>query len=88
MMVDAATRLDATAALPGKKFMYKYTLVDSSMIGKAAEIETAMRPMLINNYKTADQMKDFREHGVTLVYSYFDEQGNQLTSFEISPNDF
>lgn len=87
-MVDQNTRLDATAALPGKKLMYRYTIIDLDPLPSSDELQQAMRPKLINNYKTSEDMESLRKNDVTLVYSYADEAGNQISRFEIGTGDF
>ncbi|WP_168206913.1 hypothetical protein [Lacipirellula limnantheis] len=46
-----------------------------------------MRPITVNNYRTSKEMSDLRKMGVTLVYSYADEDGNEIAQFEIGPQD-
>jgi hypothetical protein len=86
-MVDQITRIDSTAALPGKKLMYRYTLLDMSDLPGHDDFVEMMRPAMINNYRTSADMADLRKWGVTLVYSYGDETGKEFARFEISPQD-
>jgi hypothetical protein len=85
MMVDRVSRLDATAALPGKKLLYRYTLIDAQLAANG--IVSKLRPKAIQNFKTAQNMAALRAMGVTLVYSYYDEAGAELTTFEVGPAD-
>lgn len=87
MMVDQFTRINATAPLPGKKLLYKYTLLNMNPLPDRQTIIDSMRPLTVNNYKTSQEMADLRKWGVTLVYSYADEQGNEVARFEIGPQD-
>jgi hypothetical protein len=89
MMIDKETRLDATAAEEGKRFIYTYTLVnyerghvDTSMLRRS------IRPTLVENYKTNEQMKGFREEHVELHYRYYDKNGEPLMEIVVSPSDF
>ncbi|MBX3434556.1 MAG: hypothetical protein KF847_14640 [Pirellulales bacterium] len=82
--IDRNTRLDSTAALPGKKFCYLYTILDLDPPPTAGELEAMMKPLMINNYRTAPEMKTMRDQDVTLVYKYRDEAGNLLASFEVT----
>ena len=50
-------------------------------------IVDSMRPITVNNYRTSKEMSDLRKMGVTLVYSYADEKGNEIARFEIGPQD-
>jgi hypothetical protein len=54
MVVDRMTRLDSTAAMPGKKLHYKYTLIGVAPTEK--EILSNIRPLAVNNYKTSTEM--------------------------------
>ena len=87
MMVDQFTRINATAPLPGKKLLYKYTLLNLDPLPDRQTIIDSMRPITVNNYKTSQEMDGLREMGVTLVYSYADEKGNEIARFEIGPQD-
>ncbi len=88
MMVDQHTRLDSTAVLPGKRLLYRYTLLNMEITPTRDEIVSLMRPRLINTYKTSTDMAELRGADVILVYSYFDTTGNELARFEIAPSDF
>src|SRR5262245_50765160 len=83
MTVDEFTRLDSTAALPGRKLMYKYTIVNKPATLDSEALVAALRPRSINNYKTVQEMATLRKMKVTLVYSYSDDKGNQFARFEI-----
>ena len=89
MMVNEVTRLDSTSALPGRKLLYKYTLlrVNASGFDKDDFIKKK-RPELINLYKTSSDMKGLRENHVALSYIYAAENGTVLAEFSISPDDF
>ena len=87
MMVDQNTRLDTTIAMPGQKFCYVYTIVNMDPMPASDDIEAIMRPLLLNNYRTAPEMQELRDANVTLVYKYRDEQGRQLSTFEIAVAD-
>ncbi len=89
MMVDKETRLDNTMVLPNKTIVYRYTLVNMNASDiKKDELTAALRPMVLNSYKTDTSMKSFRDNGVTMQYQYSDKNGVFITEFAASPKDF
>jgi hypothetical protein len=89
MMVDRDTRWDSSGAEPGNKFIYIYTVVNHTKEeADVPALEKALRPQLIANYKTNDQMKYFREHNVELHYQYKDKNGEFVFEIVVSPKDF
>ncbi|MGB0259181.1 MAG: hypothetical protein ACPGES_11065 [Coraliomargarita sp.] len=89
IVLDRHTRLDSTIAGSGKKFLYQYTMlnVDPAALN-VAEFIREMKPKLIAQYQTRDEMKTFRDMGVELTYSYLSEAGVELVNIQISPQDF
>lgn len=87
MMVDQFTRLDSTAALPQRKVLYKYTILNVDPLPDRDTLVGTMRPKMINNYKTSQNMADMRKMRVTLVYAYANDKGNELARFELGPQD-
>jgi hypothetical protein len=89
LVLDQHTRLDTTIASAGNKFVYQYTMlnIDPSALNKEQFIQT-MRPRLINQYETKEDMKTFRDMDVELAYSYLSEEGNEIVRITISPDDF
>lgn len=68
MQVDRSTRLDSTAAGPGNRMTYVYTAVDlSAGSADAAAISAALKPQLINGYKTTPELAPFREKQVRCI---------------------
>ena len=89
MMVDSITRLDSTMVLPGRIFVYSYTLKGIDKSEFDSDVFTKeMRTILINKYKTLDELKSFRDSNVEMRYSYSDEQGSSLATISVSPEDF
>ncbi len=71
VMVDKDTRLDNTVALPDNIFQYNYTLVNYSKEEIDIDlIKNNLQPLLLNNIKSNDDLKIFRDNKVTLKYSY------------------
>lgn len=89
IMVDNATRLDNSIALPDKVFQYNYTLV--SLVKDSVntdEIKKILEPRIINQVKTDPQMKFVRDHKVTVNYSYRDRTGVNLFTISVSPEQY
>ena len=84
---DAITRLDSMTAVPNRRLMYKYSIVNTVRPLSSEKLIQEMRPVTLNQYKTAKEMADLRRMKVTLVYRYDDEQGNEIARFEIGPQD-
>ena len=88
MMIDQYTRLDATAPIPGKQFMYSFTIIgllkddlsDSDWYAGREEIETRVK----NTWKSDDDMQIFRENYIKVIYKYFDENGVFLFDFSFN----
>ena len=89
IMLDRHTRLDTTFALPENRFTYQYTMVgiDPTTVN-VEEFVAAMRPKLIAQYQTNQDMEGFRKMNVGLMYAYRTEAGDVLVQIEISPSDF
>jgi hypothetical protein len=89
MTVDAETRCDSLSPGPNRTFVYHYTLVKRSKDELYPDKLVAyMRPRLVNNYRSLEQMKTLRESGVVLEYRYFDKDGEYITSITVDPKDF
>ncbi|MFZ1081588.1 MAG: hypothetical protein WAO19_06660 [Candidatus Kryptoniota bacterium] len=89
VMVDRETRLDNAMAGAGKTLIYSYTLVNVS-IGEinVPQVETSLKPRIINVVKTSSETKFFRDKGVTLIYKYSDKVGVSVMEFKITPDDY
>lgn len=88
MQVDKYTRLDSTSPGPGKRFTYLYTV--SGVLFKGVNVEgliKALRPTVVNSYKTSPQLASFRDHGVEMHYVYRDTAGNYLGEIAVSAQD-
>ncbi len=86
IMVDQYTRLDNAVALPDNKFQYNYTLVD--LTKSEVNLDTIKKyvdPEIINNVRTDPGMKFFRDHKITLIYSYKDKNGEFVYKLLVTP---
>jgi len=83
MTVDRNTRLDSTAAMPGGKFLYRYTITAQDGLPEADEFVPALKAKLQQIYQTADDMEAMRSTKATLVYQYHLETGEQYARFEV-----
>lgn len=83
MMVDSITRLDTTSALPDRKFVYKYTILNVESLPGPEEFEEQIKPSLVNMYRTSKDMEVMRKAKATLVYTYFTKEGKEFCRIEI-----
>ena len=88
-MMDRETRLDSTLAGPGKRLTYFYTLVNYSRGDlDTSQVQQVLRPRLLANYKSNEQMKDLRDGNVELHYQYKGKGGEFLFELVVAPRDF
>ena len=88
-MLDEYTRLDNTMADLGNKLLYRHTFLNIDLeLFDESQFRRMMKENLINQYRTREDMKAFRDIGVELTYVYFSETGKELASITISPKDF
>ena len=89
VLVNADARLDSVVAIPGKKIMDTYTLLNAEVGQKFTSEElSALRNAQIENLKSvANANTDlFRRSGVAYVFRYMDKEQNQIGIIEIGPN--
>ncbi len=87
IMVDQYTRLDNALVLSKNVFQYNYTIVSNEK--SEINLDTAKKyiePSIINNAKTNPEMKVFRDHKTTLIYSYKDKNGVFVWKLSITPD--
>jgi hypothetical protein len=89
LMVDSQTRLDNAMSMPGKQFVYNYTLVNSLKADiDISQLQEKMRPLAINSIKTNDTMDILKKNDVTFIYNYKDKEGVFLFKIVIGPEDY
>lgn len=87
MMVDQETRLDNTVALPENIFQYNYTLINmEKATTDIGQLESHVKPILINGVKTNPDMKINRDNKTTMGYYYKDKNGEFLFKILITPD--
>jgi hypothetical protein len=89
IIVDSTTRLNNVSALPGKVFLYNYSLVNTD----PAQIDTTLliqfsKESLVNRLKTFPQAKYFRENDIELRVYYTDEKDRYLCRFSVVPGEY
>jgi hypothetical protein len=87
--IDENTRMDTSTVGPGKKLTYFYTILDTASIKlTSVEFSEALRPQLIDSYRTNPKMFELRENDFTVCFCYRDESGTIFANIEITPSDF
>jgi hypothetical protein len=87
MMVDSETRLDTTICT-GKNVAYKYTMINLSE--KDLDINAfikEIKPMLLKNQCSNENMVKMLKIGVQYSYMYQDRNGTLVTAININKND-
>jgi len=89
MTIDRDTRLDSTIAMPGNKFIYRYTLVNYRLEGIVpVQFKKAFTSRSENGYKTSADLEWFRKNNVILIYNYRDMDGKEVMQISIDPSLF
>lgn len=86
VMIDEFTRLDSVSALANKKFQYNYTVLGNDF----SQIPTDTLKKYINEnvlytIKTSPEMKAMRDLKTTFIYSYKNDEGEDVYKFVITP---
>ncbi len=91
-MLSEGVRLDSVSALPDKVFKYNYTLTEDVKESVSPEEIDAFKKEAkegaLQAVKTSQDMKEFRDHKVTLKYSYADKNGQPTAEFTITPEEY
>lgn len=82
--------LEKCEALPGKVFRYNYTIknVDPVVLGDTTQFKNSAKVAVVESLKSMPEMKQFNDHGVTIIYRYNDATGKYLYQLEIAPEDY
>ena len=88
-MINEDTRLESAAAVPENSFHYNYTLVNYTIDEIDVDaLEKRLALELLENIKSNELMKSFREERVTIAYNYSDKNGIFLFALEFTPPDY
>jgi len=88
VMIDGETRGDGASMGPNRTCHYHFTLIHalSSQVDPN-QLKEALRPGILEGYRSSPGLKLFRETGVTLVYEYYDANGTHITDIVVAPAD-
>jgi hypothetical protein len=87
IMVDSETRLDNAMALPGKKLVYYYTMINYAKEELDVDIFAEnMTPTIINAVSSNNEMAFLREKEVTFSYQYKDKNGEFFWTLDVTPD--
>jgi hypothetical protein len=83
-MIDSETRFD-TSYLSNGAINYKYSLVNySSDLIDPREFKNMMRPSLLNNLCTSEDMQFIRSNDISVIYHYYGKQGRIIAKIPIA----
>ena len=86
VQVDQETRLDSAAVTGNKAFDYYYTLIYRADMVDKDTISKYIIPEIVSKIKSSPDMSYFREHEITLNYTYYGYDGNHAITLNITPD--
>jgi hypothetical protein len=88
MAVDSETRLDKVSAVPGRHFIYHYTLIalNSNEIS-SDNFHQIVRPQLKKRLCASSEMRSFLKNGVTISYLYQGKDGQPIGGAKFTPGE-
>lgn len=88
MNVDENTRLDSVSAVPGRQFIYHYTLVTLNSTDVSADkFDSVVKPQLKNRLCESADMQNFLKNGVTISYLYKGKDGQPIGGAKFAPSE-
>jgi hypothetical protein len=88
MFVDKDTRLDSVSAVPGRHFIYHYTLVTfNSSDVTADKFHNVIRPRLKSRLCESAEMQNFLRNGVSISYLYRGKDGQPVGGAKFEPSE-
>ena len=86
-MIDRHTRMDSSAAGPGKRIAYYYTLMD--VVGRRLDqnVVRESKSKIINGVCSGPYSAKMLKDGVIMEYIYRNLENHELVRFEISQHD-
>ncbi len=86
MTVDPHSRVEKVVAGPGLRFTYLYTLTDvDAKTADAVDLRKGLEPM-VRRVVCSNDMRYFRENGVTVSYEFSDAVGRPLLGISMHPS--
>jgi hypothetical protein len=88
MDLDENTRLDSVSAVPGRQFIYHYTLVTLNSTDVSADtFDSVVKPQLKNRLCESADMQNFLKNGVTISYLYKGKDGHPIGGARFAPSE-
>lgn len=91
-VLSEGVRLDSVSVGAGKVLQYNYTLTEDVKEEITAEeinqYQSDAKNEALKNIETSPDMKDFRDHDVTLKYVYYDKNGHATADFSVTPSEY
>jgi hypothetical protein len=84
--IDIVTRIDGSSVAPGRKFIYRYTILPDNAFNPD-ELQAKLRPALIKSWETNPSIDLYRQMGVTLEYEYFTQDKHPLATITFNANE-
>lgn len=86
--VDNDTRLDNVSAVPGRQFIYQYTLLNLNSADVSADsFGKLFKPQLKSRLCSSEEMQNFLKNGVTVSYLYKGKDGEPIGSAKFAPSE-
>ena len=89
MMVDENTRLQSVMTLPNNTLQFSYILVNVVLIDVSDDLESMKETLKsghITDLKNNQDLEVFRKNKTTMVYYYYDRDGNSILEITITPD--
>lgn len=84
MMVDSATRLDSVTA-EGRILRYNYSLLNASVDELDVDAtRAALKPLVEQQATGMAFLKQLLDRGATIVFSYKDKDGQEITAIDVN----
>jgi hypothetical protein len=88
MVVDNETRLDSVSAVPGRHFIYHYTLLTLSRADvDPDDFHKTIKPRLKSRLCGSAEMQNFLKNGVTISYLYKSKDGQPVGGAKLAPSE-
>ena len=86
-LLGNGVRMDSVSVLPKKTMQYHYTMLELSKDQLDTTIfKKVVDSTLVIEVKRNPDLKEFRDHEVTLIYTYYDKNHESIANIPIVPN--